>query len=190
MYYNLKYRYDCRNLFLYFVEMEYCAASDSVEILVNYPEERDINYFDSEAKLNEFLLNVKRFAFPYVKSLKNDQSASTSSSSSSRNSSLVQFYTFVFTDSNRIRQYGFCRSARGGNHILCMVSYLPWYNVFINLLNNISKIINEKETSSLYHFLEALYEYNLPEPGSMASILSHDGLEVTYFNLHFIEKSL
>ena len=120
--------------------MEYNLQSDSVEVLINYPEKRDINYFKNQTNLNDFLLNVKRFAFPYLKTLnvKNDRK-------SSQSLALVQFYTFVFTDENRIRQYGFCRSAKGGAHILCIVSYLPWYNVFMNILNKISNVINEKE---------------------------------------------
>ncbi len=62
-------------------------------------------------------------------------------------SALVQFYTFVLTDENRIRQYGFCRSTQAGNRVLCMLSYLPWLNVFNLLLNKIATIINEKDVS-------------------------------------------
>ena len=119
--------------------MEFVQKTESAEILVSYPETRDINYFDTTNKLDDFLLNVKRFAFPYKKCLKLEKYE--------QNSNLVQFYTFVFTDTNRIRQYGFCRSARNGNHVLCMVSYLPWYNVFIGILNKISNIINDKDVS-------------------------------------------
>jgi hypothetical protein len=33
----------------------------------------------------------------------------------------------------------------------------------------------------LYHLLEALYEYELPEPGNWAQIFSHDGLDQVRF---------
>lgn len=35
------------------------------------------------------------------------------------------------------------------------------------------------QTTSLYYFLEALYEYELPEPGNYAQIFSHDGTDVS-----------
>ena len=97
--------------------------------------------------------------------------------SSQASSSLVQFFTFVVQDSNQKRQYGFCRSDQGGNHIICIVSYFPWYNIMISLLQKISTIINEKSKQSLFHFLEALYEYELPKPGEFAEIFSHDGMD-------------
>ncbi|RNA01442.1 DENN domain-containing 1A [Brachionus plicatilis] len=168
-------RYECRSLFIYLLEMEYCPKNDRIEVLLNYPEKNDPKYFTNDSKLQTFISDVKKFAFPYIK-------LSQSSANSSRHStSLVQFYTFVLTDANRIRQYGFCRSAQNGKHILCIISYLPWYNVFINILNKISSIINEKDTKALYHFLEALYEYELPEPGNFAQIFSHDGLDQIRF---------
>ena len=130
-------KYDCRRLFIYLLEMEYIQETKSIETIVQYPEKRDEKHFSDDKKLNDFIENVKKFAFPYVKTL-DGQMTNT-------HTSLVQFYTFAFTDSNRIRQYGYCRSAQSGQHILCIISYLPWYNVFINILNKISNIINEKE---------------------------------------------
>jgi hypothetical protein len=127
--------------------MEYCPTTQTIETILKYPEKRDERYFSEDKKHDDFLENVKKFAFPYVKTLSNRASNSTASSSysTSFNASLVQFFTFVFTDETRIRQYGFCRSAQNGNRILCIVSYLPWYNVFMTILNKISTIINEKE---------------------------------------------
>lgn len=129
--------------------MKYVPETDSVEVLLNYPEERDANYFSNDARLNDFIFNMKRFAFPYVKTLK-ERNSKNPSMNSTQNNALVQFYTFACTDIERTRQYGFCRSAQSGNHILCMVSYLPWYNIFINILNRISTIINDKEVRSIF----------------------------------------
>jgi hypothetical protein len=129
--------------------MEYSTATESAEVLLQYPDVRDINFFKTDAELDAFLNDVKRFAFPYVKTLQKTGSGGTATNrhSATQNASLVQFYTFVFTDERRKRRYGFCRSARGGSHILCMVSYLPWYNVLMSILNKISTIINEKEVT-------------------------------------------
>jgi hypothetical protein len=141
-------KYECRRLFVNLLEMEYSPQNQTIETILQYPDKRDETNFKNEKQHNDFMENVKKFAFPYVKTL-----ASNSTNSHSTNSSqLVQFYTFVFTDENRIRQYGFCRSAQSGNHILCIVSYLPWYNVFISILNKISTIINEKEVGISFFF--------------------------------------
>ena len=147
-------KYECRRLFVHLLEMEYSPQSQTVETILRYPDKRDELNFKNERQHSEFMENVKKFAFPYVKTLAHNKTtmtaaaaASSSSSQNSNSSQLVQFYTFVFTDENRIRQYGFCRSAQSGNHILCIVSYLPWYNVFINILNKISTIINDREVS-------------------------------------------
>ena len=136
-------KYECRNLFVHLLEMEYEPQTQTIETILQYPDKRDERNFADDKKLSDFVDNVKKFAFPYVKTLAN----TATSNSNTNNSSLVQFYTFVFTDENRIRQYGFCRSAQSGNHILCIVSYLPWHNVFINILNKISSIINERDVS-------------------------------------------
>lgn len=134
-------RYECRSLFMYLLEMEYSPENDKIEVLLNYPEKNDLKYFRDESKLQTFVSDVKKFAFPYVKLSKK------CSNGNRHTTSLVQFFTFVLTDINRIRQYGFCRSAQNGKHILCIISYLPWYNVFINILNKISSIINEKDVT-------------------------------------------
>lgn len=145
-------KYECRRLFVNLLEMEYSPQNQTIDTILQYPDKRDETNFKYEKQHSEFMENVKKFAFPYVKTL-----ASKSTNSNSTNTSqLVQFYTFVFTDENRIRQYGFCRSAQSGNHILCIVSYLPWYNVFISILNKISTIINEKEVSIFLFFRRLL----------------------------------
>lgn len=121
--------------------MELCDENQEVEKILTYPETRDINYFESEGRLKEFEKNVRLFSFPYKKTLL----AHNNQNKSNVNTSLVQFYTFVLTDANRIRQYGFCRSSNGGKHVLCMISYLPWHTIFMSLLNKISAIINERK---------------------------------------------
>jgi len=168
-------RYDSKKLFICLVELDYSPKTKETEVILQYPENLKTQPHFQGISDVEFVKNIKKFAFPFVNSSVQNMDAET-------NSSLVEFYAFVFTDANRIRQYGFCRSTQNGNRILCLVSYLPWYNVFILTLNRLASILNEKDTTNLYNFLEALYEYDLPEPGSMAEIFSHDGLE----NISFI----
>jgi hypothetical protein len=169
---NLKFlSYSCKRLFTYLVELNFSRETKEIEIILQYPDET-LNKIN-----NDFVKNVKKFAYPFTSLLLDESSKLTN------NSSQVQFYTFVFTDSNRIRQYGFCRAAQNATRVLCLVSYLPWNGIFSNLLNKLANLINEKGTSILYNFLEALYEYELPEPSEVAHILSHDGLEVNFLSL-------
>lgn len=164
--------YACKQLFTYLVELNFNRETKDIEIILQYPDE-SINKIDKD-----FIQNVKKFSYPFTSLLDESSKLSTN------NSSQVQFYTFAFTNSNRIRQYGFCRASQNGTRVLCIVSYLPWDGIFSNLLNKLANLINEKGTSILYNFLEALYEYELPEPSEVAHILSHDGLEVKFLILY------
>lgn len=146
--------------------MEFVEQTDAPQTILKYPETRDNRFFKSDAHMKDFEANIQKFAYPFNKTIKEARKTKTCAIPHV-SSSLVQFYTFVFTDENRIRQYGFCRSAQGGKHVICLVSYLPWHNVLILLLNKVATIINERDTTSLYHFLEAIYEYELPKPGNV-----------------------
>ncbi len=154
--------------------MEYIPETGEIHSILKYPEVRDVRFFKDEAHMTRFESDIKKFAFPYKKIQKENLQEYPAPRISSN---LVQFYTFVLTDDNAIRQYGFCRSVQGGNHIICLISYLPWYTVIMQLINKIATIINEKETQSLYHFLDAIYEYELPKPGCFAEIFPHDGTD-------------
>ncbi len=145
-----------------------------VQIILQYPEKLDQKQFNDKSEI-DFISNVKKFAFPYKSCLLENNIDQKQSSA------LIKFYTFVFTDSNRIRLYGYCRSSQNGNRVLCLVSHLPWNSVYHSLLNKVATVINEKETSGLYSLLEALYEYDLPEHGDTATVFSHDGQEQIQF---------
>ena len=131
-------RYECRNLFFYLIEMEYVCSGQSIETFLRYPEQVDNRFFKSEADLEQYVNNVKRFAFPYMKTEANQKRDRL-------NAAPVQYYTFAMTDGVGVRQYGFCRAANSGAHVLCCLSYLPWHKVFMALLNKIAAIINEKD---------------------------------------------
>jgi len=166
--------YEFPHLFLYLVELEHIPASGEIHSILKYPEVRDSRFFKDDAHMTRFESDIRKFAFPYTK-IQRDNAHRYPPARASSN--LVQFYTFVLTDDNAIRQYGFCRAAQGGNHVTCLISYLPWYTVLVQLLNRIVTIINDKDTQSLYHFLDAVYEYELPRPGCSAEVFPHDGSE-------------
>ena len=129
-------------MFFYLIEMEFVYSTQTIETFLRYPEELDKRFFKSAVHLNDYVSNVKKFAFPYVQA----HTTSNKQNGCERlNSSPVQYFTFTFTDAEKVRQYGFCRAANSGSHVLCILSYLPWHNVFLVLLNKIAAIINEKD---------------------------------------------
>uniref|UniRef100_A0A8D1GID4 UDENN domain-containing protein n=1 Tax=Sus scrofa TaxID=9823 RepID=A0A8D1GID4_PIG len=46
-----------------------------------------------------------------------------------------QNFTFVLTDIDSKQRFGFCRLSSGAKSCFCILSYLPWFEVFYKLLN-------------------------------------------------------
>uniref|UniRef100_A0A3Q2V3D7 DENN/MADD domain containing 1A n=1 Tax=Haplochromis burtoni TaxID=8153 RepID=A0A3Q2V3D7_HAPBU len=46
-----------------------------------------------------------------------------------------QNFTFVLTDIESKQRFGFCRLSSGAHTCYCILSYLPWFEVFYKLLN-------------------------------------------------------
>uniref|UniRef100_A0A3B3ZQV2 UDENN domain-containing protein n=1 Tax=Periophthalmus magnuspinnatus TaxID=409849 RepID=A0A3B3ZQV2_9GOBI len=49
-----------------------------------------------------------------------------------------QNFTFVLTDIESKQRFGFCRLSSGAHTCYCILSYLPWFEVFYKLLNIIA----------------------------------------------------
>uniref|UniRef100_A0A3B5MCG5 DENN/MADD domain containing 1A n=1 Tax=Xiphophorus couchianus TaxID=32473 RepID=A0A3B5MCG5_9TELE len=72
--------------------------------------------------LQETLLTVPKFCFPFsMDSLTINQ--------------VGQNFTFVLTDIESKQRFGFCRLSSGAHTCYCILSYLPWFEVFYKLLN-------------------------------------------------------
>uniref|UniRef100_A0A4W3IWU3 DENN domain containing 1A n=1 Tax=Callorhinchus milii TaxID=7868 RepID=A0A4W3IWU3_CALMI len=50
-------------------------------------------------------------------------------------SQVGQNFTFVLTDVDSKQRFGFCRLSSGAKTCFCILSYLPWFEVFYKLLN-------------------------------------------------------
>uniref|UniRef100_A0A3Q2DHI3 DENN/MADD domain containing 1A n=1 Tax=Cyprinodon variegatus TaxID=28743 RepID=A0A3Q2DHI3_CYPVA len=61
------------------------------------------------------LLTVPKFCFPFSMDRYN--------------------FTFVLTDIESKQRFGFCRLSSGAHTCYCILSYLPWFEVFYKLLN-------------------------------------------------------
>uniref|UniRef100_A0A667YMX9 DENN domain containing 1C n=1 Tax=Myripristis murdjan TaxID=586833 RepID=A0A667YMX9_9TELE len=59
----------------------------------------------------------------------------------------VQHFTFVLTDLEGCQRFGFCRLTNSTQTCLCMLSYLPWFEVFYKLLNNLADYLTKGQVS-------------------------------------------
>ncbi|XP_019939279.2 DENN domain-containing protein 1B isoform X2 [Paralichthys olivaceus] len=74
----------------------------------------------------------------------------------------VQHFTFVLTDLEGCQRFGFCRLANSTHTCLCILSYLPWFEVFYKLLNNLADYLTKGQTNEMKALLTALYQQPVP----------------------------
>ncbi|KAJ7400066.1 DENN domain-containing protein 1B [Pitangus sulphuratus] len=58
-----------------------------------------------------------------------------------------QHFTFVLTDIESKQRFGFCRLTSGGKVCLCILSYLPWFEVYYKLLNTLADYLAKEQHS-------------------------------------------
>ncbi|XP_064416761.1 DENN domain-containing protein 1B isoform X2 [Latimeria chalumnae] len=83
-----------------------------------------------------------------------------------RESPAVQNFTFVLTDLESNQRFGFCRLSAGSKTCLCILSYLPWFEVFYKLLNNIADYLAKEQDNEVQELLTALYNHPVPQADS------------------------
>ncbi|XP_076003803.1 DENN domain-containing protein 1B isoform X2 [Genypterus blacodes] len=74
----------------------------------------------------------------------------------------VQHFTFVLTDLEGCQRFGFCRLTNSTHTCLCILSYLPWFEVFYKLLNNLADYLAKGQTSEMKELLAVLYKQKVP----------------------------
>ncbi|KAI4900956.1 hypothetical protein NFI96_025292 [Prochilodus magdalenae] len=109
-------------------------------VLFQFPED-----FSDE----ECLQSLPRFCFPYDIERVRDGVA-------------VQHFTFVLTDLEGCQRFGFCRLTSSSQTCLCILSYLPWFEVFYKLLNNLADYVTKGQTKEMQELLTALYKHPVP----------------------------
>ncbi|XP_053532211.1 DENN domain-containing protein 1B [Ictalurus punctatus] len=97
----------------------------------------------------ECLQSLPRFCFPYDIERVRDGIA-------------VQHFTFALTDLEGCQRFGFCRLTSSSQTCLCILSYLPWFEVFYKLLNNLADYVTKGQTSEMRELLAALYKHPVP----------------------------
>ncbi|XP_067829033.1 DENN domain-containing protein 1B-like isoform X2 [Heptranchias perlo] len=118
------------------------SSDDDPVVLRQFPED----YNDQES-----LQSLPKFCFPFdVERV--------------RDSSMVQLFTFVLTDVDGNQRFGFCRLTGGSKTCICILSFLPWFEVFYKLLNNIADYLSKGQDSEMKELLSALYTHPPPQP--------------------------
>ncbi|XP_022600234.1 DENN domain-containing protein 1A isoform X1 [Seriola dumerili] len=117
--------------------------SSKPEVRRQFPED----YTDQET-----LQTVPKFCFPFsMDSLTVNQ--------------VGQNFTFVLTDIESKQRFGFCRLSSGAHTCYCILSYLPWFEVFYKLLNILADYTIKGQESQWQELLLSLHELPIPEPG-------------------------
>ncbi|XP_060697047.1 DENN domain-containing protein 1A isoform X2 [Hemiscyllium ocellatum] len=127
------------------------SSGSDPEVRRQFPED----YSDQEV-----LQTLTKFCFPfYVDSLSVSQ--------------VGQNFTFVLTDIDSKQRFGFCRLSSGAKTCFCILSYLPWFEVFYKLLNILAEYTVKGQDCQWKELLETLYNHPLPEPGSTVHLSVH-----------------
>ncbi|XP_069823608.1 DENN domain-containing protein 1B isoform X4 [Dendropsophus ebraccatus] len=81
-----------------------------------------------------------------------------------------QHFTFVLTDIDSKQRFGFCRLTSGGKICLCILSYLPWFEVYYKLLNTLADYLVKEQENDLNDVLKTLYNHPVPEAHTPVSL--------------------
>ncbi|XP_068448544.1 DENN domain-containing protein 1B [Clinocottus analis] len=91
----------------------------------------------------------------------------------------VQHFTFVLTDLEGCQRFGFCRLTNNTNTCICILSYLPWFEVFYKLLNNLADYLTKGQTNEMKVLLAALYKQPLPPAAGSVTLQMGEQLLVS-----------
>ncbi|XP_023373814.1 DENN domain-containing protein 1C [Otolemur garnettii] len=80
----------------------------------------------------------------------------------------VQHFTFALTNLAGNRRFGFCRLRAGAHSCLCILSHLPWFEVFYKLLNIVGDLLAQDQVSEAEELLLHLLQQR--PPWSQASV--------------------
>ncbi|XP_074953322.1 DENN domain-containing protein 1B isoform X3 [Phalacrocorax aristotelis] len=127
-----------------------CQASENEDpvVLWKFPED-----FGDQEVLN----SVPKFCFPFdVERVSQNQ--------------VGQHFTFVLTDIESKQRFGFCRLTSGGKVCLCILSYLPWFEVYYKLLNTLADYLAKEQENDSNDLLKSLYSHPVPRANALVSL--------------------
>ncbi|XP_051003476.1 DENN domain-containing protein 1B [Acomys russatus] len=127
-----------------------CHASEDEDpvVLWKFPED----FGDQEV-----LQSLPKFCFPFdVERASQNQ--------------VGQHFTFVLTDIESKQRFGFCRLTSGGKICLCILSYLPWFEVYYKLLNTLADYLAKELEEDLNETLKSLYNHPVPKANTPVNL--------------------
>ncbi|XP_056114235.1 DENN domain-containing protein 1A isoform X2 [Rhinichthys klamathensis goyatoka] len=127
------------------------TAGSGPEVRRSFPD----TYADQET-----LQTIPKFCFPF-----NMDSMSVGH--------VGQNFTFVLTDIESKQRFGFCRLSSGAHSCHCILSYLPWFEVFYKLLNILADYSTKGQDSQWRELLESLHVLSIPVPGVPVHLSVH-----------------
>uniref|UniRef100_A0A8D2PSH6 DENN domain containing 1A n=1 Tax=Zosterops lateralis melanops TaxID=1220523 RepID=A0A8D2PSH6_ZOSLA len=71
------------------------------------------------------------------------------------------------------QRFGFCRLSSGAKSCFCILSYLPWFEVFYKLLNVLADYSAKGQDSQRSELLETFHKLTIPEPGTSVHLGVH-----------------
>uniref|UniRef100_W5MLC6 DENN domain containing 1B n=1 Tax=Lepisosteus oculatus TaxID=7918 RepID=W5MLC6_LEPOC len=108
----------------------------------------------------EVLQSVPKFCFPFdVERVSQNQ--------------VGQHFTFVLTDIEGKQRFGFCRLTSGCKVCICILSYLPWFEIYYKLLNTLADYLAKHQETDLNDMLKSLYNHPVPKPRTPVSLSVH-----------------
>ncbi|XP_068938986.1 DENN domain-containing protein 1C [Petaurus breviceps papuanus] len=134
---------DPKRAFAWFFEAAYpTSLQEAPPILRQFPKD----FCDQE-----LMQTVPKFCFPF-------------DLERAGHSLAAQHFTFVLTDLAGSRRFGFCRLGTSARSCLCILSDLPWFEVFYKLLNSVGDLLAQDQVSEAEELLSDLYLHPVPGP--------------------------
>nr|XP_057913150.1 DENN domain-containing protein 1A-like isoform X1 [Doryrhamphus excisus] len=116
--------------------------------------------FPEDFNDGETIQTVPKFCFPF-------------SLDSVTVNQMDQNFTFVLTDINSKHRFGFCRLSSSAHTCYCVLSYLPWFDVFYKLLSIIADYTVNGQDSHFQELLVSLHKLPIPDPGVPVHLAMH-----------------
>ncbi|KAM7012663.1 DENN domain-containing protein 1B isoform 2-T2 [Tautogolabrus adspersus] len=108
----------------------------------------------------EVLQTIPKFCFPFdVERVSQNQ--------------VGQNFTFVLTDIDSKQRFGFCRLTQGCRVCICLLSYLPWFEIYYKLLNTLADYLTKQQENDLNDMLNSLYDLPVPKPFTPVNLSVH-----------------
>ncbi|XP_068130218.1 DENN domain-containing protein 1B-like isoform X2 [Hyperolius riggenbachi] len=131
----------------YFEVLRPVSPDKDPELKIQFPD-----HFDDQ----DSVTTLTKFCFPF--DVDRWQNAS------------VQHFSFTLTDLQGYQRFGFCRLSVNAKSCTCILSCLPWFELFYKLLNHIAEHLVKDQLTEVMDILQSLYDHPVPEVNGSLSL--------------------